>query len=163
MIRLFLISLLLPLAAQAQSHADFRRALIRYEGYSLTPYRDGPHWAIGIGHLLPRHSKHTHWTPTQVEAVFQVDLSRAYHAALTEVSSYCDHPPGVRIVLVELAFQCGRTGLRGFKRFISAINTHDYPTAAQELRRSKLARQAPGRVDDYIQTLTKAAKSRRME
>lgn len=158
MIRLLLISLLLPLAAQAQSHADFRRALIKHEGYSLTSYVCQGRTHIGIGHLLPRHSKKTHWTPAQVEAVFQVDLSRAYHAALTEVSSYPDHPPGVRIVLVELAFQCGQTGLRGFRRFIRAINQYDYPTAAQELRRSKLARQTPGRVNDYIQTLTRAVK-----
>ena len=155
MIRL-LILLCLPLAAFAQTRDDFRAALLAHEGYSLTAYRDSlGYLTIGIGHkLLPGESRH--WTPAQVEAAFSADLFQAINKTHAQVPSYLKHPNSIRVLLVELTYQCG--SLRGFTRFRRAIDTRDYLTAAQELKRSKLARQTPKRVDDYIRVLTRAAR-----
>lgn len=154
-----ILFLMLSSTAFSQSHADFRAALIAHEGYRLTPYADHlGHKTVGIGHKMLAHEPRRVWTPAEVESAFAVDLARAYHAALTEIVSYPEHSPAVRIVLVELAFQCGQTGLRGFKRFIVAINKKEYHVAAQELKRSRLARQTPGRVKSHIRVLTEAVK-----
>lgn len=157
MTRILLILLLLVTTGAAQSYREFRTALVAHEGYSLKPYMVYGKWHIGVGHRIDVSERWFEWTPERVEAAFALDLSAAYHAALTEIPSYPDQPRAVRILLVELAFQCGRSGLRDFIRFRNAIDRRAYLEAARALRDSKLARQTPMRVADYTKTLTHEA------
>jgi lysozyme len=157
--RLIILLIALPLLARAQSYEQLKAALIAHEGYSLSSYPDTKNrHTVGIGHLLPPGIKNVRWTHSQVDQAFRHDLNAAIQAARIEIPNYHDHAPEVRAVLVELAFQCGQTGLRQFKKFIAAMKKRDYVTAAKELANSKVAKQAPKRINSHAKVLTKAAK-----
>lgn len=163
MLRHFLVYLACACVAFGQSEAEYREALIKHEGYSLRPYRVLGRLHIGIGHLLPESQRHTIWTAEQVEAAFRRDLNQACVAALAEIPSFPEHSREVRILLVELAFQCGRQGLHDFTSFRRAIGRFDYVEAARELRLSRMATQTPARVDAHCATLYRAASQGRFK
>lgn len=59
----------------------------------------------------------------------------------------------VQLVLVDMAYQMGVSGLFQFKKMLSAILAKDYPLAADELLNSNYARQTPNRANRNAQLL----------
>lgn len=149
---------LFPVVLAAQTPSEFREFIVQHEGVSHVRYRDSrgiPH--IGIGHrIYPHENFGSRISSAQVDQLFTRDLNTARHAALTHVSSFTTHPKEIRLLIVGLAFNIGDTGLSHFTRFISALNRHDYLSAARELENSRWARQVPGRARDYVNLLEAA-------
>lgn len=156
--RLILL-LCLATLAHAQTRDELRTILIEHEGYSATPYRDTRGIRhIGIGHRILPSESIRRWSKTEIDRAFNRDLAIATDAARDLFPTFPIHPVAVRIVLIELAFQCGRTGLGEFSTFRAAINRYDYISAAQALGASRLAWQTPERVADHESVLTSAVK-----
>lgn len=146
--------LLFPSLCFSQSFDQLRHALIKSEGYTLVSYRDSLGFqTIGIGHRLESNKRAT-LTHAQVDDLFRNDVNNAIRAARAEIPNYDKHSAKVKMVLIELSFQLGQTGLRKFKKFNEAMNKMNYVLAAQELRNSKVFKQTPNRIMRHIKVLT---------
>lgn len=157
MVRLLLFLIAGSLCAQTQS--QYNEHIWRFEGYRAEPYVVGGKTHVGWGHLIVGNpSRYRHLSRAEHLSIYRNDFNTAYRAALVEVPSFYSHPTDVRILIVALAFNTGRRGLRDFHGFRSALARHDYLSAAHELRDSRWARQVgKNRVFFYTQTLTSAA------
>lgn len=115
-----------------------RAYLIRYEGYRLTPYRDGNHWAVGVGHSLTAHRQAVRaYSRVEVERFLWTDLSWSLDACRRGVRDFDDLPHEVQLLCVGVAFTVGRTGFERFRQFRLALSHRAYNAAAHELRWSK--------------------------
>jgi len=116
----------------------------RHEGYRETPYRDvNGLWTVGWGHLI-------HYTELDDSAnLGQMldrlsskalhhlwlldDIDTAIEGAKSCIPSFEDLSDTRQDVLVEMAFQLGRNGLRRFIRFREAIERQNWDGAKKEM------------------------------
>jgi len=127
---------------------------LRYdEGLRLTPYKSaGQGWTIGYGHKLSK---------TELRRVKQITLEQAEKLLLEDtVKAICDARVVCenfdtlslprKSVLVNMAFNLGRHGLKKFKKFLTALQAYDYDTATAEMIKSKWFRQTGARARRLI-------------
>lgn len=76
------------------------------------------------------------------------------------VKNYDSHPEDVRDVIVEMVYNCGATGFKGFKKTISALEKYDYKTAADEMVRSKWYKQTGNRAKELVNKVRNAYKDK---
>ena len=113
-------------------------------------------WVIGYGHDIPAPAwgqPIPEWTPEQADAQYEIDYAAAVAAAAADVSNFVDIDPVRQAVLVDMAFELGGTGLAGFQHMLAAVALEDWPTAALELKDSKLFTQVPNREQRNISIL----------
>ena len=109
----------------------------RYEGYSKLPYKcPTGHLTIGYGHNLENGI-------SEKVALFilQEDLSRAERAVKDAFPWWWKLDDARQFVLVDMAFNMGQAGLKGFKKMLAAIESGDFDKAAEEMLDSKYGRQ----------------------
>lgn len=135
--------------------------LERHEGVKLTSYLcPAGKVSIGVGHNLearpvpgiPCEVGHT-ITADQARRLLirdLVDCDRALNDALPWVSSLDDARYGV---LLNMAFNLGVHGLRGFRRMLAAVRGGRYDDAAAEMLNSVWARQVKGRARELAQQM----------
>lgn len=105
--------------------------------------------AIGYGHDLI----HTGIKEYQAE-IFLADKTEEIWAAFTrELPWWTGRPDAAQIVMTDIAYQCGVTGLLGFKRMLACIHAGDWDGAARELNDSALEKQAPERTKRNVELL----------
>lgn len=125
----------------APSLNTIKQSLVRWEGYRLTPYRDpvSKDWCVGVGHNLTarRQAIRGSYTALEVEKMLLHDISEAIDAARAAVRGYDELPDEVQLVVVHLAFSCGRSGLLRFINLRRALGWRAYNSAATELRLSR--------------------------
>jgi lysozyme len=115
--------------------------LIQHEGVRLKPYRDTVgKLTIGCGRNLDDvgiwHKEAMMLLEHDIEACLG-DLSQfSWFASLDEVRQR---------VVVDMRFQLGPTGFRGFKNTIKFIASGQYELASRAMLSSKWARQTPSR------------------
>lgn len=122
------------------------------EGLRLKAYKDTEGvWTVGYGTSL-RAMGLTDATAAEMEITrFQAeDYLRAEAAkALAGVEAaflwWHDLDPVRQAIIVAMAYQLGLNGVRGFKRFIAALQAKDFRIASAEMMASKWARQTPNR------------------
>ena len=86
--------------------------------------------------------------PVEVADIWlTINLNKLNIALLSEFWWFKGLDEGRRIVVVDMAYQMGVRGLKGFKGMIAAIIDRDYERAAYELLDSKYARQTPNRAN----------------
>lgn len=126
--------------------------LIRHEGYIREIYLDSEGYeTFGVGHLVTELDMEHSWpigspiTDERILAVFDEDFLDALEDAESLVDGLYNHPDSVIRVLVNMAFNLGRTRLRGFKKMLAAVEAKDYKTAADEMEDSKWYRQVKRR------------------
>lgn len=151
----FLLFILLAAQVIAVPLDKLRQEMVRWEGYRLSPYRDGSGYAVGIGHNLTAHGEEVRtYTAAEVEAFFKSDIQWAIAACRNGIDNFDDLPDDVQIVCISVAFTVGRTGFQRFKDFRLAMSYRAYNAAATELRLSKWAAQvSPSRRDHHIDVL----------
>lgn len=130
---------------------SLRSSLERHEGRRRRAYRDTKNiWTVGIG----RNIEQVDFSDDEIDLMFKNDLERATLGAYGSVAKFQEHPTRVRDVLIELCFQLGTKGLRGFKNMLAAIDDWEYELAAEALLDSKLAREdAPARAKELADKL----------
>lgn len=126
----------------------------RWEGRRPHVYTDTRgHLTIGVGFNLDRadararigalgvnyedlRSGALDLTDDQITKLLEQDVSEAIDAASDSVNNLADLPRAKQIVLVDMAFNLGAAGLRGFRKMIEAIQEERWEDAAVEMENS---------------------------
>ena len=134
--------------------------LVRHEGYVTEIYLDSENLpTFGIGHLVTENDMEFTWpvgTPVTDERILQVfhdDCKVAVTDAECIFDDVLSHPDNVVRVLVNMAFNLGRTRLSKFKNMVAAVNDKDYKRAADEMIDSKWYRQVKTRGVELVELM----------
>lgn len=121
-----------------------RARVKKAEGMRLTLYPDTEGYlTIGYGRLLdPR--KGGLISPDEAEYLLANDLKRAEKACET-LPVYLELSPVRQAVLIEMCFNLGFEGLRGFQRMLQALVKQEYDHAASEMLNSQWSAQVKAR------------------
>lgn len=112
-----------------------------HEGREPLAYQcSGGFWTAGIG----RNLEAVPFSDDEIELMFKNDMRRARDAAQS-LPGYFDLNEVRRGVLVEMCFQMGYAGVRGFKRFIAAYQRELWQESKAQLLDSQWAIQTPKR------------------
>lgn len=122
------------------------------EGLRLKAYKDSLGvWSIGYGAnlkamgLTDATASQMEWTRFQAEDALRAEAAKAVTAVEAAFPWWGQLDPVRQAIIAAMVYQLGLTGLRGFKRFIAAIQAKDFQKAAAEMMDSKWARQTPNR------------------
>ena len=85
----------------------------------------------------------------QVDLLMQDSINRAVRDAVAVVPGFDQLNKDRQIVLIDLAYNLGRSGLRSFSKMLKAISSKNWDSAADELRNSRW----------YVQTGRRARKN----
>lgn len=117
-----------------------KQQLIVDEGYRSAVYRDSNgNFTVGIGHLVLPSDKLAYDETLSNERVmdfFEHDLLHAEIGCRALVADFDALPEDVQGVLVNMCFNLGAAGLKGFHNFLIAISDRNYPRAAEEMKNS---------------------------
>jgi lysozyme len=117
---------------RAASQEDFTES---WEGRRQSSYLDSRgNLTVGVGHRIDRPAT---WTQEQIDAALRTDIDTARNAARRLFPGLDDMPDEMRLILVDMAFQLGETGLSRFVKFRAAVESKDWKRAADELVNSK--------------------------
>ena len=122
------------------------RTIERHEGFRSKPYRcTSSKLTIGIGRNLDdvgiRYSEAKFMLKNDLEEC-RLDLRKIFPQQLDSLPDY------VQEVLMNMRFQLGSRGFRGFKKLIGAVHGWDFELAAIEMLVSRWARQTPERANE---------------
>ena len=127
--------------------------LIEHEGLKLKPYRcPAGKLTIGVGRNLEERGI------SEEEALFLLDndiseciedLQKIFAGGFETL------PEGVLRVLIDMRFNLGATGFRGFKKMISAVKKADFIQATLEMQDSKWFRQVGNRGKTLVEMMKK--------
>lgn len=127
--------------------ADLRRD----EGVEPSAYQDHlGFWTIGVGRLIDKR-KGGRLTDEEIDYLLANDI-RACIADVDELPAWQavkDDPVRAR-ALLNMRFQLGATGLRGFKNSLARIAAKQWAAAGAALRQSKWYTQTPKRAERVI-------------
>lgn len=111
--------------------------LIQHEECRFTPYLDRlGFWTVGVGHLMSR--------PLSQKAIMQIlqdDIDEATHDCLHAFSWFAHLSETRQRVMIDMCFNLGLTKLSKFVKFLAAMASSDYDTAATEMLDSTWATQ----------------------
>lgn len=127
----------LPLKG-APTEVDYFIHLNGYEGFKLSPYRDGKDTCVGVGHNLTAHKRtpKASYTQEEIMGFFHSDLAIALRAARKGITNFDQLPDEVQLVMVSLIWTVGPTGFLKFKNLRRALSWRAYDSAAAEIRDS---------------------------
>lgn len=116
------------------------------EGELLKAYKDTVGvYTIGVGHTGPEVTKGLVISPAKSAEYFEGDLKEAIDDAKAYYPRFDELSHVRRAVLVNMAFNLGRTKLMQFVGTKAAIEAGDYRKAALHMMNSMWARQVKGR------------------
>lgn len=122
-----------------------------YEGFSKLPYKcPTGHLTIGYGHNLENGI-----STKAALFILQEDLTRAERAVKDAFPWWWKLNDARQFVLVDMAFNMGLAGLKGFKKMLAAIEAGDFETAAKEMLASKWAAQVGRRAVELSKIMEK--------
>jgi lysozyme len=127
------------------SYRDIVRAQLRIdEGVKDRIYRDTRGiLTLGVGHNVEAKP-----LPAKViDLLLECDIDDAERDARSLVLTFDELSPARQAVLVNLAFNLGRTRLAGFRHFLTAVAAGDWETAAREMLDSDWAHEVHDRAD----------------
>lgn len=114
------------------------------EGFRAQVYKDSEGWlTVGYGRLLEP-SRGGGISRDEAEYLLANDL-RVAERLCEGLPEYLDLSPVRQAVLINMCFNLGAAGLKGFKRMFAALVRQDYGEAASEMLNSRWARQVGAR------------------
>jgi lysozyme len=126
--------------------------LIKHEGFKDEIYLDTEGLAtFGIGHLVTEDDMEYGWpvgtpvTPERIDNVFEEDFEIAVTDAKALFLNLDSQPDQVQRVVVNMAFNLGRSRLGKFKKMITAVNEGNYQEAANQMVDSRWYNQVGNR------------------
>lgn len=130
------------LSAEQQKTSEIAQ-LVKDEGYRKCVYADSRKFpTIGFGHLVLPTESFTCITPKQAVELLRQDYNKA--EASVDANYYWAYGE-VRLVLINMTYQMGSTGVDKFKNTLMHLQDEDYDAAASELLDSRWASQTPTR------------------
>ena len=129
---------------------NIRELLIGHEGLRYFPYFDTEgKLTIGIGHNLNARGL----TKEAIDLIFEEDLKETVDELYERLPWFNDQPEKVKLVIVDMAFNLGVSGLLGFHKTLEFIRTGKYKKASVEMLDSTWAKQVGTRADDLSNIL----------
>lgn len=132
--------------------ATARIMLKQDEGIRYYPYKDSEgHWTIGVGRNLEA-------IPVSINIIREMldeDIQRAITSACSIFTPkvFDSWSPARQHAIMNMIFNLGEAGFRGFTHMIEAIKRGDWDDAAIEALRSKWAKQVGSRAERIIELL----------
>ena len=120
------------------------KTIKKHEGLSLKPYTDtGNKLHIGYGRNLEGKGI----SKEEAEILFENDMAEARTDLSENIfpEEWPDLPDGIKSVLVNMRYQMGPGGFRGFESMIAAVRAHDWKTMVEEMKNSLWAEKTPNR------------------
>jgi len=119
------------------------------EGFGATPYQDTEGvWTFGYGF--------TAIARDEADLVLQIKLRKKIKSDLLLYPQEKIHLNEIRLMIfIEMIYQLGVAGIKGFKNFRQAIIAEDWEKAADEMLDSKWHRQTPGRCERLAEEFRK--------
>jgi lysozyme len=116
------------------NHRILVEQLIQHESLALKPYKDSVgKLTIGVGRNLDDNGI------TEVEALFLLDhdIRKAESDVIALVNNYDSLDDLRQRVLIDMAFNLGRTRFSKFRRMLAAVEAGDFTKAADEMTDSR--------------------------
>ena len=127
-----------------------KQMLKKHEGLRLTVYEcTAGKKTIGYGRNLEDRGI----TEAEAEAMLDSDIQLTEQSLVSNFEFYKDLDDVRKAVLIDLAFNLGMTGLKGFKKMLKALKEGDYSEAAIQLLDSRYARQVTNRAMELARLL----------
>ena len=131
---------------------QLRKELEVDEGCILEIYLDHLGYkTVGIGHLCgegqPEYSMEVGDAVSRdrVNELFEKDITWTLTDCRQVISEFEDLPTEVKLILANMVFNMGLSRMLGFKKFIAAVHSKDWKTAAAEMLDSRWNKQVPAR------------------
>lgn len=122
--------------------------LERHEGLKLTAYQDSlGYWTIGIGTLIDSR-KGGGITIEEARYLCSNRIEKLNKDLDHQFPDWRKLSPVRRLVIQDMAYQLGVTGLMGFRKFIEYLQVGNYQLAATEMLDSRWASQTPNRANE---------------
>lgn len=142
---------------------QIKEDLIRHEGYKEEIYlcSEGIP-TFGIGHAVKETDIEYTWpvgTPVEkerIDAVFILDCEEAVNDIEHLISDVSSHSDQCIRVLVNMAFNLGRTRLSRFKNMLAAVEAKDYEKASEEMKDSRWYGQVGRRSVELVEMMRTA-------
>ncbi len=113
---------------------NLQKELERDEGRRNKPYKDSKGiLTIGVGWNLEEKGL----PDAIIDQLFCISTNQAREDAESLFKGYNDLTPARQRVVVNMAFNLGRSRLRGFKKMITAVKKEDWKEAATQMLDSK--------------------------
>ena len=137
--------------AGGQMHKRIAKEMLkRHEGLRLFVYEcTGGKKTIGYGRNLEDRGI----TEAEAESMLDNDIEQIGQSLNDTFSFYADLDEVRKAVLIDLAFNIGMAGLKGFRKMLKAIERGDFSEAAIQILDSKYATQVPNRAMDLARQL----------
>jgi len=121
--------------------------LIIHEGLRLKPYRcPAGKLTIGIG----RNLEDKGITEDEALELLYNDLRECEKDLRDMLSDFEKYPDNIQHVLMNMRFQLGGQGLRGFRLMIRAVKNMNWPEMIRQMKDSAWYGQTPNRANDLI-------------
>ncbi|AEG94422.1 glycoside hydrolase family protein [Ramlibacter tataouinensis] len=125
---------------------ELMRQLRGDEGVEPCAYQDSlGYWTIGTGRLVDRRRPGAGLRPVEMDFMLQNDIDDRINALGKRLPWFQDLDDARKGVLLNMSFQLGVDGLLGFHATLALLQRGDYEAAANNMLRSKWARQTPAR------------------
>ena len=120
------------------------------EGYRLCAYKDSlGYWTIGIGTLLSKDPKANFkgvcWSEAKVKEEFTKRFNNAVAGAKRIFPDFDTYSFNRRLALVDMVYQLGEAGLKGFVNSVRLVKEQQWEKAADNMLKSKWAKQTSAR------------------
>nr|BAR33241.1 glycoside hydrolase family 24 [uncultured Mediterranean phage uvMED] len=127
-----------------------KQMLKRHEGLRLTVYDcTAGKKTIGYGRNLEDRGI----TEKEAEQLLDNDIQAIEAQLRNSFTFYGSLSDPRKAVLIDLTFNIGLAGVKGFKKMCSALEKQDYTEAKTQLLDSRYARQVPNRAKELAQLL----------
>jgi lysozyme len=139
---------------KGQTFEEYYSFLVTFEGKRSLPYKDSlGKLTVGVGHLMKATDKVRHYSEAEIQKMFAADLENAKQIATSMFPNFRTLHKQVKLILVSLSFNLGKSGLGKFKKFVTSINDNNFKAASSHLRDSLWFRQTGKRAKHHVGVL----------
>ena len=131
------------------NYRDIAREQLKFdEGVKTQAYKDSEGLlTIGVGRLIDPSIKGSGLSPYEINVLLENDLVKAENDAKILFPSFDKLSDVRKSVLINMAFNLGRSRLEGFKNFKAAVEAGKFHIAAEEMLSSRWAQQVGKRAE----------------
>ena len=124
--------------------------LIKHEDLKLKPYIcPAGKLTIGVGRNIEDNGI------SEDEAIYMLenDIKRVEHELKDIFPDFDELPENVRLVLIDMDFNLGKSRFLTFKKMIQAVKEHNWEAMIREMKNSRWCEQVKNRCEDDVELI----------